>query len=389
MATVRKAAPAAANKAVKTIKVAADSAKYTGYEYEWAGVDVTEKSRPVLKLNAFNWYNYHLGAKEALEFINEYLKVFKRTDELAAFKKVGERAVPQAIGWLARMHLMGWPIDAEEQKRVNDAIADAIAATRKVKPVAVDTAPVGKKPNIQDRMREKSAEAGGEIEGLLDQYIAAGAKPKHNLSPIGVLKLANILPAHVGAEVVYWEGVRDEIKEAHAGNDPDLVEGYGHFNKIQLRNIAKFIDTIIADYHGYTAFKKVTKAPRKVKVKTPAQLTVKLKYMAESKEPALKSEKPTKIVGAKEMYVYDAKKRKLQYYIADEYAGTLSVKGTTVVGFDVVKSLQKTVRKPAEQLKALMAAARPATRKLFEQTKSVETKVTGRFNEHMLILKVW
>jgi hypothetical protein len=74
--------------------------------------------------------------------------------------------------------------------------------------------------------------------------------------------------------------------------------------------------------------------------------------------------------------------------VADNYSQVLSVKGNTLLGFDIKYSEVKTVRKPAEQLKAVMGS-RPAARKFFKDIKAVATCPNGRFNDKMIILKVY
>ena len=380
--------PAPINIKAKTLRIGVDIGKYMGYEPVWEGVEITEANRKVMLIDGFNWYNYSFGAKDAHAFIVEYLTLNDRKDEAKQFKKAKDRAVSNALGWMARMTMMGWVFDEDEAQRVNAAIAHAIeSVVHKAEEVAEE--PAKAKFNIQEVMREKSAEAGGELEGMLDEYIANGAPAKHNFKPVDVLKKANILPAHVGVEVEYWTNVAAEFKAAHGGKDTDLSEGYSKFSKIQLRNLAKFAELIVNDYHGYVAFKKANKKVRPKKVKTPDQLAFKLKFLKEDKALKLTSIKPSKIVGAKEVFAYDVKKRKLMYLIADEYSQTLTIKNNTIVGFDTTKSVQKTVRKPAEQLKGFMTASRPDTRKLFKNTKSVEIKVSGRFNENIIILKAF
>jgi hypothetical protein len=49
----------------------------------------------------------------------------------------------------------------------------------------------------------------------------------------------------------------------------------------------------------------------------------------------------------------------------------------------------KTLRKPAEQLKALMSGGKPANRKFFQDIKATEVKYNGRGNEHVVLLKAW
>lgn len=381
--------------AVKPLKITPESAKYCGSEPIWTGVELTEATRMSQLLFAINWYNYNFDAKDAKQCILEYLKTAKRADEYKGFKKVKEGAVPNAIGWLLRMTAVGWVMSAEEHTRVDTVITQAINSSAGNAEVVEETAEekaataASKKTTIQDRMREKAAEAGGEIEHLLDLYAAEGAPAKHAHKPLDVLKLANILPQHTSSEVAHWEYRRDEFKSAHLGTDEDTAEGYSHYTKTQLRNLIKFCELVIADLHSYVSMKKANRAPIQRKVKTPVQLVQKFKYMPECTEFKIKSISPTQLVGAKEVYAYDTKKRKLMYFVADEYAGTLTVKNSSIDGFDAVKSTQKTIRKPAEQLKEFMAVSKPNARKLFEKTKSVEVKVSGRFNEHVVLLKAW
>jgi len=383
--------PAPLVSGAKALRIAFDTAKYMGYEPIWEDVDITEDNRQSHLMGAFNWYNYSFGSKDALGLLVEYLTINKRKDEAKQVKRAGDNVVANAICYLARMTMMGWELSETETNQVEGAIKRAIAsipAKLVVDNDADDTSKV-KKFNIQERMREKLVEAGGELEGMLDDFIADGAKARHKFQPIVILKTANVLPAHVGDEIKYWEAVKAEFKAAHLGKDKDLQEGYSNFTKIQLRNLIKFSDLVIADYHGYVAFKKSTKKVRKRKVKTPTELARKLKFMPSFIEHNLTSIKPAKIVGAKELFAFDTKKRKLMYFIADEYSGTLTIKNNMIDGFDAAKSVQKTIRKPKEQLKALMAASRPNTRKLFANTKSVETKMSGRFNPNIVILKVF
>jgi hypothetical protein len=75
--------------------------------------------------------------------------------------------------------------------------------------------------------------------------------------------------------------------------------------------------------------------------------------------------------------------------LADSHLGTFSVKGSAVVGFDVTQTVQKTLRKPAEQLKELLAGGKPAARKTFKEMRATETKFNGRGNDNLIILRAW
>lgn len=75
--------------------------------------------------------------------------------------------------------------------------------------------------------------------------------------------------------------------------------------------------------------------------------------------------------------------------MADAHIGTFTVKGSAVVGLDVTATVQKTLRRPAEQLAELLAGGKPAARKIFKDIKSTEIRYNGRGNENIMILKAW
>jgi hypothetical protein len=86
--------------------------------------------------------------------------------------------------------------------------------------------------------------------------------------------------------------------------------------------------------------------------------------------------------------LYDTKKRKLIHLVADSHTQAFTVKNNSIIGFSTVETLQKTLRKPAEQIKSIVSAGAPAARKIFKEIKSVDSKFNGRGNENLIILKV-
>jgi hypothetical protein len=95
---------------------------------------------------------------------------------------------------------------------------------------------------------------------------------------------------------------------------------------------------------------------------------------------------PVEIIGASELWVYNSKTRKLGKYVAAAYQ-TLNVKGTTIINFDVDKSVCKTLRKPSEQLKEFARAGKVQLRKFLEEIRATDTKLNGRINADILLLK--
>jgi len=179
-----------------------------------------------------------------------------------------------------------------------------------------------------------------------------------------------------------------EFAEALEGSDAQLKEAYRGFNKSRLKQIVSFYEKIFTDLDSYAQSKKVARKVRVKKSPTKDKLVAKMKYRKEDRELKLTSINPVDIVGASRLWVYNTKTRKLYRYQADELATTLTVKGTTIVGYDEVRSVGKTIRKPVEVLAKFMKASKVQLRKFLEEINAVESRANGRINEDVILLKV-
>jgi len=79
----------------------------------------------------------------------------------------------------------------------------------------------------------------------------------------------------------------------------------------------------------------------------------------------------------------------LIHVVADEYAKVFTIKNNSIIGFSTTETQQKGLRKPAEQLKTLIAGGKPVCRKFFKELKATETAFNGRGTDHLIILKAW
>ena len=93
------------------------------------------------------------------------------------------------------------------------------------------------------------------------------------------------------------------------------------------------------------------------------------------------------ILEASELWLYNTKTRKLGKYVAEPHA-TLQVKGTTILYYDEKQSIQKTLRKPAQQLAEFAKAGKGVLRKFMSEIKTTDTKLNGRVNDQTILLKV-
>ena len=388
--TAKKPATRTVHKPLKSMTPKSQDAGY-GPEPQWKE-QPADGDRISAMTRMFNWYNYHYGKKEAKDCIVDWLARNERGDEAKEFNRLPEAAIHKiGIGWVCRANLLGLNLTEAEVATVNAVIAEYITAGRAVKQVVevAEVAVVVARPNIQDRLREKIAEAAGELEGMYDEMILAGGKMSADYKPISLLRSLNVAPQLVGTIRDVWERRLEELRAVAAGKDADLAEGYGHFGKLQVRNFIKFAEQVVADCGSYVQIKKSEKKPRAKKAVSPEKVVARFKYAREFAELKLKSESATKLVGASEAWLYDSAKRKLIHVVADSHLGTFTVKGSAIVGFDPAATVQKTLRKPAEQIKSITSVGKPAARKAFKDIKATEVKFNGRGNDNLIILKTY
>jgi uncharacterized protein (DUF433 family) len=289
------------------------------------------------------------------------------------------------------MTLVGLQLNEHEQCIIDEQISLMLRAKQEVQrdksEVAAESAVA--KLTIQDHLREKVSECAGELEGMFDDFVAAGAKMTADWKPIAQIRGMNISPNMVGTIADVWKTKLAEFEQVLEGTDADLQEGYGHLSKNQIKQCVKFIEQVIADCGNYVQIKKVERKPRAKKAASPEKLASKFKYLREFAELKLTSVAPAQLVGAGEAWLYDVKKHRLIHVMADAHLGTFSVKGSAIVGFDVTQTVQKTLRKPAEQLKEILTGGKPAARKVFKDIKATEIKFNGRGNDNLIILRAW
>jgi hypothetical protein len=375
-------------KPIKSMNPRSSDTVQMGSEPEWK-MQPDPNGRATALTRMFVWYNYFYSKKEAKECIMDWLARNDRMGEAKHFARVPESAVTMTIGWVCRASVKGLELTERELQQVNAHIAEQLSVQHSVKTIVESPEPVVQKPNIQDRLRERMSEAAGELEGMFDELVDSGAKMGANFKPLSLMRSMNVAPQLISTIRDIWNRRIDEFNEVLAGQDSQLVEGYAHLGKVQVRNLIKFAEQVVADCDSYVQIKKADRKPRAKKAASPEKISAKFKFQTEFVELKLKSEAPAQLVGASEAWLYDTKKRKLIHVVADQHIGTFTVKGSSLVGFDPGNSLQKTLRKPAEQLKGIVGAGKPAARKHFKEIKSTEVKFNGRSNENLVILKVW
>ena len=339
--------------------------------------------------HAFSWYNYFYGKKDAREMIVNYLETHDRKDDVRTLKRIPDSSIRLTTGWLCRMSMVGLELTDHEQIKLDNLLKEILESKQDevVEEVPVDDAVP--KITIQDRLREKVSECAGELDGLFDEFIASGAKLNADYKPVMLMRSMNIAPQMVNDIRQIWTRKLTEFDEAVAGKDADLAQGYNYLSKIQLKNCVKFCELVISDCGAYVQIKKVERKPRAVKAVPPEKRAAKFKCIVEFAELKLKGLPAASLVDKAEAWLYDTKKRKLIHIVADSHAQAFTVKSNAIIGFSTIESQQKTLRKPADVLKAMSAAGKPAARKIYKDLTTTETPFNGRGTENLIILKSW
>jgi len=373
---------------IKLLNPKSADVKYTGAEPAWKLV-LTDGDRTSAMLKAFTWYNYHYGKKDAKDMIAHWLEHNDRPKDAKLIRGIPDSQIRSTTAWVCRMNLIGLALSEHELSVIDGQISDMMRIKQEVVKVVTEEETTQARLTIQDHLRERMSECAGELEGMFDDFLQQGAKLTAEFKPMSHIRGRNVAPQMIGTISAIWKDRLAEFEETVEGRDADLVEAYSHLSKIQLRNCVKFCELVINDCASYVQIKKVERKPRAKRVISPEKLSSKFKYLKDFAELKLISEAPASLVNASEAWLYDTKKRKLIHVVADTHVGSFTIKGTSIVAFDAVNSSQKTLRKPAEQIKSITSVGKPAARKAYKDIKSTEIRFNGRGNENLIILKAW
>lgn len=348
--------------------------------------------------------HYDIERKDCGTKVKDYIKKNFGKDVLTKINRLPDWKLDMHSHWAATAHLLEVNPEIVPDAYKNGivkwvdglALEGADLKSKKVETEDEDDAVVKLKRtvNIQEVMREKADEALSDVEALFDEFITAGCPKDFSVDKkvVGFLSAKNVLPQHMASAIKRYQRLLDEYLELQEGKCDQLKEAYSNHSKMQIRYTIKFIEDVIGEMNGYISLKQAAKKPRAKKAVPVDKVVAKLKHCKSFKDDALKLElvglSPVKLHESTEAWVYDTKKRKMHHYVADAYSKCLMVKGNTIIGFDKKESGIKTLRKPVEQIKALMGS-KPAARKYFKDIKAVEAVPNGRFNADMIILKAF
>ena len=198
-----------------------------------------------------------------------------------------------------------------------------------------------------------------------------------------------IKPNHAKIIKDEFAGQLAEAKEVKEWKDEEIKEAYSFTTPQMRKTFLAFYERIDAACDTMIQTGKAQRKPRKPKAVSKEKLIAKLKYQLNDADLGLASINPVEIIDASEVWVYNTKTRKLGVYKVGGLHSGLTAKGTSIKDFDPTSSVQKTLRKPTEQLKLFRGTAKTRYQKAFEQIKTTDTKMNGRLNDNTIILKAF
>jgi len=381
-----------------------------------------------------SWYYENFKPAELYSFVAEWmLKEEYSKEDIKAVKAAPNSALSITAAIVARMDMMGAPrlskpeadhwlslpgtmgelkcsIDflKESVEKYIEAGKDKVAEKEEEEKEKVNVYV----PSIQERIRDQAVEQSEDIDVWLEGWIEdpnsfdpKGFDFKRHFGSKGVTQAharklksfyEDTLADYDDLERMPTKGQLAKMSEHDADMWEQLKEGYAHVKKADIKKLRTAISELMVALDFIIDQAKATRKPRKAKPRSADKVIAKLKFLKVDEKYKLASINPIDVIGANELWVFNVKTRKLGKYIASSIdpkglgrEGTgLSVKGTTIIGFDEKLSVQKTLRKPDEQLKEFKGAGKVALRKFLDEINTTDTKLNGRCNLDTVLLKV-
>jgi hypothetical protein len=336
---------------------------------------VTQDDYRASLMKALGYYNLNLEnsarAKTALAYIRKlnkkYYDVLSKAPDYEFL----------SLGSLVTILNKGEYMSDQDKQKVQDKIIE-LYIKYDAKPEVEDVKPKAPVIPIDKRVIDAARSASEDIDYAIDKFIHDKTWNFSTKAHLLTNNISGMVARKIGD---YYKLNLDEVDEAIAGTDEQLVEGYSFLSKSELKKFRAALQSIVDDCAQHQV---TVKKPRAVRIKPPAIIVKRLKYQSSNDLLKLKSINPAEIVGAKELWVYNIKYRKLVAYVADD-SDALSVKGTTITNYSIAKSWSWTLRDPEKFFKSTQIGKRT----LNAAAKALTTKPTapnGRINEETILL---
>ena len=397
---------------------------------DWETLSGAEYHRKKEAARAFYYENYQ--AKDMYAFVFSWMAKNGYTNEDIKLAKLpSEHMISITCAICCRLLLDGMPDFNQKEDDywqtlpgtggnitpltdfIKKRISETIASGKKINVEKMETEESEAKknfhrPSIQELLRLKAISMTDELEEFIDTF-DMNINSLKTFKPINILRKQEAKANHAKVIKEYYVANYNEYDElinppSTKGMDEkaldyhnQLIEGYNHLDKSEIKAMYELYKGIVQACDILIANAKFDRKPRKRKPISAEKLVAKMKFCKEHVDTGLVSINPIEIIGSNILLIYNTKSRKVGVYHTSNVdpmnqkrdGSGLTVKGTTMLRFNEETSIQKTLRKPQEQLKIFKDINKRSLNKQFEAVKSVPTKMNGRINEHTLLLKVF
>jgi hypothetical protein len=301
----------------------ARASKGKDFSPKWDGHEAWDTNQFLRQFHvAMSWYRLESSGKELKPKVINWMSQNGYTKEqMAEFKKTKDNRCGTTVGAIAACLLKGMP---PVRADFNDGRSSAVWLGQSIAKIVsegkddtddseeVEVKATGPVVSIQDRVREASYKMTEEIETAIESF----QTDPESFDP-KAFKVLNLLKAHQAkaahARIIrdFYARNLDELVEAASTKDEQLKEAYSHLSKVQLRKITAFYQEIVSACEMLAQEAKVNRKPKAKKAVPAEKIVAKLKYKKADEPLKLVSINPADILGAKELWTYNTKIRKL------------------------------------------------------------------------------
>ena len=357
--------------------------KFADEKYLGAEPEVKENSTQIELARAYNWFNYFYTSDDAKAFTISYLKSIKYDGKIIERLHNVKSVELHSIGWNCRLLHTGSSLPDGVWTNIEERLLLLSSEVLDVSETAEDQSQT-KVVSIQDRINNKASDLIGELEEELDVFFQEGVI-QFDIKKWSLEK--GIKPQVAKRIAEHFRPQYEEISEAQEDKDAELVEAYSHWRKPVLKIMGLFLKKIIDHMTEVDAAGQAIRKPRAKKVKPAHVLVSKLQFLPEFKELNITSVDPKGIINASQLWIFNPKTRNLCVYHAVGRSG-LSIRGTTITGYDTDASITKKVRKPEQVIPQVLNAGKVDLRSIMKNLSTTESKANGRINKDTILLRI-
>ena len=283
----------------------------------------------------------------------------------------------------------------EPLKSIEEIYAEQEAAERAARIAIKDVPEEDVKPkkaaprkSPREAMKEQIDGYLGELEEEVDNFVLGGYQGKFEIYKW--LNLTKVKSPQAAAISEFYKPQLAELEELCKSNpDPDLLEGYSHLKKDELKRFTEFMKTLVEDSARWSKNVKPVKGQRKKRSRSIEQVVKHMKFKAEDPTFKVTSVDPSSILGASELWVlHTGYVKKIGVYRAIDRGG-LQIHRSSVRNFDTSNSVEKRIGKnPDETIKKILEGGKVSLRKLTSSLKAKDEEPSGKINSNIVLLRV-